>query len=395
MYVTTLPINLFLRHLLSASATSGYLGAVLVLARTAEARTQHEELIEDWTSIHDLSGASLAVLCPVAPPARWPDLPPIEERVGGVRSPRGREIVGAEGMRVDLNNRDEEFRDAFWASIRRDGSDAQFGWAADARTRSREEHERGWTQATSSAAAFFGLSESAIPCLLVLSMRERHGTVIAMEEDLSLYRLFKQLIVNIGPAPAQLAEMLSEQRSTQRRLSELTRVPIPSSQIDALWRRLGEVERFAPELIADCRSQLATIRDSGASGRVLAEKLREVSVALPTAEEMSRLNLRTSGVRSLLHRVITKLEDWNAGADSLEEISLLRAKVAQQSAEVAPLRQLVDSLSLSSSVLSAGEELLAPLEKRRLTSPPSLADWSFSHLMRGSARTSPTTLRSV
>lgn len=396
MYVTTLPINLFLRHLLSASATSGYLGAVLVLARTAEARTQHEELIEDWTSIHDLSGAALAVLCPVAPPARWPDLPPIEERVGGIRSPRGREIVGAEGMRVDLNNRDEEFRDAFWASIRRDGSDAQFGWAADARTRSREEHERGWTQATSSAAAFFGLSESVIPCLLVLSMRERHGTVIAMEEDLSLYRLFKQLIVNIGPAPAQLAEMLSEQRSTQRRLSELTRVPIPSSQIDALWRRLGEVERFAPELIADCRSQLATIRDdSGASGRVLAEKLREVSVTLPTAEEMSRLNLRTSGVRSLLHRVITKLEDWNAGADSLEEISLLRAKVAQQSAEVAPLRQLVDSLSLSSSVLSAGEELLAPLEKRRLTSPPSLADWSFSHLMRGSARTSPTTLRSV
>lgn len=394
MYVTPLPINMFLRHLLSASATSGYLGAVLVLARTAEARTQHEELIEDWTSVHDLSGASLAVLCPVAPPDDWPDRPPIEAQVGGVRSPRGREIVGAEGMRVDLHIRDEAFRGAFWDSMRRDGSDSQFGCVAGARPHSSEEHERGWTQATSSAAAFFGLRESLLPCLLVLSMRERHGTVIAMEEDLSVYRLFKQLIVNIGPAPAQLAEMLREQRSAQRRVSELMRVPIPSSQIDALWRGFGEVERLAPELIADCRSQLAAIRDGGSSGRVLAEKLREVIVALPPAGEMNRLNLRT-GIRSRLQRVITKLEDWNDGADNLEEISLLRARAAQQSEEMVPLRQLVDSLSISSSVLSVGEELLAPLEKRRLTSPPSLADWSFRHLMRRSGRTSPTTPRSA
>ncbi|MEU3743529.1 hypothetical protein AB0E78_41610 [Streptomyces sp. NPDC032198] len=391
MYVTPLPINVFLRHLLSASATSSYLGAVLMLARTAEARTQHEELIEDWTSVHDLSGASLAVLCPVAPPYG----PPIEAEVGGVRSPRGREIVGAEGMRVDLPIRDEAFRGAFWDSMRRDGSDSQFGWVAGARPRSSEEHKRGWTQATSSAAAFFGLRESLIPCLLVLSIRERHGTVIAMEEDLSVYRLFKQLIVNIGPAPAQLAEMLSEQRSAQRRVSELMRVPIPSSQIDALWRDLREVERLAPELIADCRSRLAAIRDGGSSGRVLAEKLREVIVTLPPAEEMNRLNLRTAGIRSRLQRVITKLEDWNDGADNLEEISLLRARGAQQSEEMVPWRHLVDSLSLSNSVLSVGEELLAPLENRRLTSPPSLADWSFSHLMRRSGRTSPTTLRSV
>ncbi|MES4908884.1 MULTISPECIES: hypothetical protein [unclassified Streptomyces] len=215
-----------------------------------------------------------------------------------------------------------------------------------------------------------------------------------MEEDLSVYRLIKQLIVNIGPAPAQLAEMLWEQRAVQRRVSELMRVPIPSSQIDALWRRLGEVERLAPEWIADCRSQLAAIRDGGSSGRVLAEKLREVIVALPPDGEMNRMNLRT-GIRSLLQRVITKLEDWNDGADNLEEISLLRAQVAQQSEEMVPLRQLVDSLSISSSILSVGEDLLAPLEKRRLTSPTSLADWSFSHLMRRSGRTSPTTLRSV
>jgi hypothetical protein len=390
MYVTPLPINVFLRHLLSASATSGYLGAVLVLARTAEARVQHEELIEDWTSVHDLSGASLAVLCPVAPP----DGAPITATVGGVRSPRGREVVGAEGMRVDPPIRDEEFEDAFWDSVRRDGSDRPFGWVAGGIPRSREEHERGWTQATSSAAAFFGLRESVIPCLLVLSMRERHGTVIAMKEDLSVYRLFKQLIAHIGPAPAQLAEMLRERRSNQRRLGELTRVPIPAAQIDALWRRLGEVERLDPELIADCRSQLAAVGDGGSSGRVLAEKLRQVIVALPPDAEMNRLNLRT-GVRSLLGRVIAKIEEWNDGSDSLDEISRLRAMVARQSEEMEPLRQLVDSLSISSAVLGAAEDLLAPLERRTLISPPSLADWSFSLLTRRSVQTPPTTLRPV
>ncbi|WP_141747230.1 hypothetical protein [Streptomyces agglomeratus] len=415
MLVTPLPINVFLRHLLSASATSGYLGTVLLLARTADARAQHEELNQDWTSVHDLTGASLAVLSPVVLPDR--DQPNMGQ-VGGVPHPQGGgRVAGAEGMRLHLpSSPDGYFERAFWQSVELEGSYSPFVQAAGTRPHSAEVHERGWTQATTSAAALFEIPESLLPCLLVLSMRERRGMVLDIEEHLSVYRLFKRLIVHIGPAHIQLAELLREQESAERRLAhlriaeqqwriELRRVPIEwPVQIDALWRHLGEVENLAPELIVDCRGRLAAIRDTGASDWGLAEKLREAIDALPPESELHRQNIR-SGIRRRLIRVISKIENGHPGGtegcprgvrpDGLDEIPLLRERLAGLRDEIMSLRRLVESASLSDAVLSVGEELLAPLDRQRLASPRSLADWSFTHLKRRAGRTSPTAMRSA
>ncbi|GGR82093.1 hypothetical protein GCM10010252_20900 [Streptomyces aureoverticillatus] len=54
----------YLPYVMEAARREGYLGLVVVLARTAEARNLHKELTRDWTSIHDVTGHALAVLCP-------------------------------------------------------------------------------------------------------------------------------------------------------------------------------------------------------------------------------------------------------------------------------------------------------------------------------------------
>ncbi|MER5465045.1 hypothetical protein ABT010_31045 [Streptomyces sp. NPDC002668] len=408
MLVTPLPVNAFLRHLLSASATSGYLGTVLLLARTADARTQHDELNHDWTSVHDVTGASLAVLCPIAPPDHDGPI-----TGGGVQHPRRPQAAGVAGMTLNLPSLrdDATFETAFWRSLEQGDAYGEFGQAAGSRPHSSDVHERGWTRATTSAAAFFGIHESLLPCLLVLSMRERHGTLLAVEESLSVYRLFRQLIVHMGPAPAQLAELHWEQRTAGWRLSRLTQervryqnaisyVPIEwPVQIDALGRHLGAVEHLASDLIADCRGRLAAIRDTGESDRNLAEKLRQVIDVLPPESELDRQNIR-SGIRRRLRRVISKLDNGPPGEGrpaiirpaGIEEIPRLRARLAELSDEITPLRQLVNELRLSDAVLRVGQELLAPLETQPLNPPRSLHDWSFTYLKRREGRTRPMTM---
>ncbi|HET6855968.1 MAG TPA: hypothetical protein VFH94_02590 [Streptomyces sp.] len=62
----TIPVEAasYLPYVMEAAEREGYLGLMVVLARTAEARSLHEELTRDWTSIHDVTGHALAVLCP-------------------------------------------------------------------------------------------------------------------------------------------------------------------------------------------------------------------------------------------------------------------------------------------------------------------------------------------
>ncbi|MEU6847452.1 hypothetical protein ABZ930_36890 [Streptomyces sp. NPDC046716] len=389
MYVTTLPINVFLRHLLSASEMINHLGTVLLLARTVEAGAQQQEMIDGWTSFHDLTGASLSVLCPVAPSGPSTD----SGSIGGFPDPRRMELAAAEGMRVDVPATGGTFERAFWDSLRQE---PDFGRSNDKIRRPGEDHKRGWTRAVTSAAGFFGLNQLFMPCLVILSTRERHGMVVDIEKDLSLYELFDQLLARIGTAPAQLDDLLGQRRSTQWQLNDLTdrRVRLEPQQVSAITRRLGEVEHMAPDLIAECRTLLENIGRDDASARDLSQRLRELILILPPPQELRLHNLR-SDVRPRLQRVVTKIERSLPSAEELSTIPQLQTKVDRLDEQIPPLQQLVDSLSLSSAVLSAAEEILAPLEKQRLTPPEALANWSFTYLKRRQGITPPTVRRSA
>jgi len=54
----------FLDHVIETIKLCDYDALVIVLARTADAETLHNDLTQRWSSLHDVSRSLLALLCP-------------------------------------------------------------------------------------------------------------------------------------------------------------------------------------------------------------------------------------------------------------------------------------------------------------------------------------------
>ena len=64
MLVVPIPTDRYLAHVVDAAKSAGYGALLVVLVRTADARDFHDAIIDDWTSLHDVTGDFVAVLCP-------------------------------------------------------------------------------------------------------------------------------------------------------------------------------------------------------------------------------------------------------------------------------------------------------------------------------------------
>ncbi|MFJ5776116.1 hypothetical protein [Streptomyces sp. NPDC093094] len=359
MLIHPLPIGMFLKSLLSAAESCGYLGAVVLLARTRDAKAQHRELTEDWTSVHDLTGPALAVLCPL-PPHAWP---------GGVRHPTEPAAVSAEGMTLEVPYMRERFDKKFW-------DDLGPGWdkalTKPERPAPAEVHASGWTQAVTDAAEFFGIEESHVPCMVLLSMREKHGTVIPIDESFGIYEFLKKLMEHVGLAPVRLGRALDERKRLQRQVGRYGLAP---TQVRSLNRKLAKAEALAPELIADCRARVETLTRTEPSDPDL-RVLREVSDLLRSPRRQAeRHNLRIRGLLGQLERVIGTLETQRP---AWEESRRSREALATVEREVRVLRSEVAAISLSSLI----PRVAAELHEEGMAPTSRLPGWSFSRLGR-------------
>ncbi|WP_157430168.1 hypothetical protein [Actinomadura oligospora] len=407
MFITPLPVDIFLRHVLSASEDCGYAGVVLLLARTADARSQQEEVTRDWASVHDVTGPMLAVVCPVP----YPQDGPRPVRGGGVPHPEGSIAVGVEGLTLNCPQVGtwSSFPTRYWWSLEGERGFRGLGERAARISLSAEEHHAAWTQATTRTASYFGIEESLLPSVLVLSMWERRGVLLAVDERVSVYSLFKKLVENMGPAPRRLEELAREQAEVDDHLPQLAqalwdwevarrRVPLEwPRQVDALDRHLGEVEYLDASLVGDCRRRLSEIRDTGGSDRELAENLLRVIDLLPPGPEAIKMNIR-SGLPKRIRRVVVKLERGHPGIEFLnvskppgldrvaEEVSKLRTRQHQLPDEIAAIKR---SVNLSAAAISVGQELLGPVEESPLREPRTLPLWTFTHLQRRGSYSQP------
>ncbi|HEV2374494.1 MAG TPA: hypothetical protein VGS19_20325 [Streptosporangiaceae bacterium] len=395
MFLTPLPVDVFLAQLLSASEACEYMGVVLLLARTADSRSQHEELTRDWTSVHDVTGPLLAVVCPV--PYQGPG--PTTGIGGGVYHRKHEMVAGVEGLSLNFSRASDtsSLETHFWRPL------DPLGWKAARRPLPPEEHQESWTQATTRAALYFGIDESLLPGILILSLQEHRGALIQVADRLSIYELFKKLVENIGPEPRRLEEMLQEQRTTRRRLERLAedasvwrsltrRVPIEwPAQVDALDRRLMEIEHLDPALVAECRRRLNNVRDDGSSDQILAGQLSQIIDLLPSGPGTARIGVPRDLARRI-RRVIFKLEHGHPGIGflqrqpvppDLDQIPGLRSRRDQLRDEIESKRQLVKrTVSLSEAAVKTGEELLNPMETIQLQPPRLLPTWTFTQLRR-------------
>lgn len=368
MLVHPLPIDVFLKSLLSAAESCGYLGAVVLLARERDAKAQYRELTDGWTSVHDVTGPTLAVLCPVAPHASPHGVPYPRDPARG---------VVAESMTLEVPHSRQQFAANFW-------EDLPFGPGWDEafvrpdRPAPAEVHASGWTQAVTDAAEFFGIEESHVPCLVVLSMGERHGTVIPIDKSFGVYTFLKELMERVGSAPVRLGKSLHERQQLRLQIAR-PRPGLEPAQVQSLSRRLAEVEVLEPELIADCRARLETLTQAEPSDADL-RALRAVSDLLRSPQQQAeRHNLRIGGLPSRLDRVIGTLETQRP---RWEESTRSRERLVTVEREVTVLRDKVASIGLAGLVRHVAAELPHPLHKEDMAPAPRLPGWSFSLLGR-------------
>jgi hypothetical protein len=97
----------YLKRFVDALMSSDYAGLMVLLGRTADAREQHQEIVRDWASFHDLTNSAIAVLCPDpnADPGR-----------STVRDPVGPRMAYSPGLAVvhPSGSSREHFDDRFW-----------------------------------------------------------------------------------------------------------------------------------------------------------------------------------------------------------------------------------------------------------------------------------------
>src|ERR1022692_1774109 len=169
MFVVPVPADEFLPFVIRAIQANGYVGLFIVLARTADAREQHEELTRDWTSIHDVTGPLLAVLCP----------DPRTLRSAVVYDSSISTGITAQGLVSGTWHFDPRDATAIEVLI----SHYRDRAVQAARPFSARAHQDAWSEATSRCARYFGVPEGSLPSLLVLSYLDRSATLISLVGD--------------------------------------------------------------------------------------------------------------------------------------------------------------------------------------------------------------------
>ncbi|MFD5421832.1 hypothetical protein ACFWJT_27875 [Streptomyces sp. NPDC127069] len=226
-------------------------------------------------------------------------------------------------------------------------------------------------------AEFFGIEESRVPCIVLLSVRERHGVVIPIDETFGIYEFLKRLAERMGFAPVRLGKALDE----RERLRGIVRYRSPGldpEQVVSLSRRLAEAEALAPELIGDCISRLENLARADPSDADI-RVLRAVTDLLRSPQKQAeRHNLRIGGLLGRLERVIGKLE---AKRPLWEELGPFREDLKTVEREVTDLREQVASIGLTGLIAQVAAELPRPLHAQEDMAPaPRLPGLSFSGL---------------
>jgi hypothetical protein len=279
MWVRPVPTEEFLGHAMRTADSCGYAALIVVLARTADAREQHEELTRDWMSLHDVTGPLIAVLCPD------PEALDAERGVAIVSAGRG--AVCGRGLRLQHHAP----LPRGWARNPSAGVGASkpMGFPEPFhidRGRSRwpaEDHHEAWTEAASRCASYFGIVEELVPSLLVLSLWEKRAVLVRLQPKVSVYAIIKTLVARLGDRPGRMVAMQREASDVARSLADLEirqtdfqaeldrshrRFQKWRAKVEALVSQLHDVCDLDPELAVGCEQGLRATFASGHAGRV-------------------------------------------------------------------------------------------------------------------------------
>jgi hypothetical protein len=215
MWLAPASVSAFLPHVVRAAQAADFTGLMVILARSADAERLQWELTDQWTSIHDVTGHLIAVLCPQPATAKSP--------ISTFTTMSGHFLRDVAQMH-DLNvfPLGPGYDAMAWALIKSVDLHSAPGTRIDGHSYAEapfapEKHHVAWTEATSRCATYFGVPESDLPAVLMLSFSERTALLLSLRPDstLSLYRLCKQIAENLGYTK-RAAELYAESEGLAR-----------------------------------------------------------------------------------------------------------------------------------------------------------------------------------
>lgn len=383
MIVIPIPVNRYLLPLLDAAKSSGFIGLVFVLARTADARDQHGELAEDWTSLHDVTGPLIGVLCP-SRTGRPSESVVLEH--GGMG-------VGVQGLRFTFEDassaRERQFERAFWDAASKDRHIrdviASFnpppGIITDERPLPPAQLAAAWTAATTESAQHFGIVEGKLPCLLVMSLWEQTSLVVRLRPNLSIYRLLRETVRTLGDEPAHIADLRKRQSALTKQLPEAQRrdeatcrrCKAQLKQLDAAIEASGDLDA---ELRARCQTALRRTLKSGEPGDA------------PTAlAKLHQQMPHTSDRPPLQHSAVWGLMKLLTARTRVEVLESKRTQAEEDE------RTRREHLQLSSAVITAYEQVFAAPTIESEPGQGALRGWTVQYVDRTETPALRTTVR--
>jgi hypothetical protein len=383
-----------LPHVVRGAEEAGFTGLMVILARTADARLQHRELTRDWTSIHDVTGQLIAVLCP--DPIRW------KAAIGNQMTDSFlSEIAHMHDLDLfSLGGRESSFSWGIVNSVNTHsppGTLISVGEYAAAPYEPKE-HHAAWTQAVSSCATYFGVPEAQLPAVLILSFEEKTAVLMRMwpDSDVSIYRICKHIAEKAG-----YSDELYERRSTLKRaernqeweresVERISRVlatfrstltqPVtqhPSdtlrSQFDGLDKHLGIAAAADPRQTQQWRDAVASVRANGTG-----EDAYRLLFAMRRTLLSDSGQRNWMGLRNKVNKVIRVIDgliegpddyyldsnlDWNFGAEDpiAEQLQVLEHAAAAAEGRLRDTERLRRTLEEEIAGIEARQDLRSGL----------------------------------
>lgn len=343
-----------LPYIVNAARRDGYSSLMVILARTAEARTLHEELSRDWTSIHDVTGHRIAVLCP---DPRFMDDPEEKPYYTSVETLTSRfwdkltldDCVGLSHTSVLTPN-------SAWRGI----PVARPPYPEDVQ-------QAAWTEAVSRCAEFFGIAEKRLPAVLVLCLRERADVLIQLRPETSLYKLCKRIASNPGYSPEDDFRLRERARLTRlvrefppfglgrnewrkvddppRSMARLLEVDAVRRQIDGLRHHMTLVAHVDPNAHRAWSESLAGLIRTDAAEQTAQARLSEIARAVredPRKVDWRRLDRKVRKVQRALQKAADPPAELHYVEESQDEKTEREAQLAALQADLAQTERWLD-----------------------------------------------------
>lgn len=184
-WVTEVPIRTLLEAPLPPDQ-GGYAAVVFVVSRAEGDGLVHRQHLDDWSSIHDLTGRHIAVITP--DPSN-----DIDFDRGVVL--RGVALFGGLPRRL-LADRDRRRRRA-----------SVYAPSLPMRV---EAHATAVTTFATELQEYFGIAEQTLPCVVIVCTRERQVVVVGLTRQITVYGLLKHVKSVLEPHLARLNQVRAE-----------------------------------------------------------------------------------------------------------------------------------------------------------------------------------------